>query len=93
MDRLTKKQGDLYNSVCGSNQLFYGDGLEEILTKLGKIEDLMDEYNIKNVDELEQTLIEFCKSGEILYKCDCCGCKTLRESDRYCPECGERVEE
>ena len=93
MDRLTKKQGDLYNSVCGANWLFYGDGLEEILTKLGKIEDLMEEYNIKNVDELEQTLIEFCKSGEILHKCDCCGCQILRESDRYCPECGERVEE
>jgi rRNA maturation endonuclease Nob1 len=53
----------------------------------------MEEYNIKNVDELEQTLIEFCKSGEILYKCDCCGCQTLRESDRYCPECGGKVEE
>ena len=93
MDRLTKKQDNFYSSVCGANWLFYGDGLEEILTKLGKIEDLMDEYNIKNVDELEQTLIEFCKSGEILYFCDRCGCQSLRESDRYCPECGGRVDD
>lgn len=93
MNRLTKKQGDLYNSVCGANWLFYGDGLEEILTKLGKIEDLMDEYNIHSVEELSQVLEEHCKNGEILYFCGRCGCQSLRESDRYCPECGGKVED
>jgi len=93
MDRLTKKFNGEYYHKDAETIMFNSETDYNAIQKLGKIEDLMEEYNIKNVDELEQTLIEFCKSGEILYKCDCCGCQTLRESDRYCPECGERVED
>ena len=92
MDRLTQKQGDRHATVCGANWLFYGDGLKEILTKLGKIEDLMEEYNIHSFEELSQVLEEHCKNGETLYFCERCGCQSLRESDRYCPECGGRVD-
>ena len=63
-----------------------------VANKLGKIEDLMDEYNIHSVEELSQVLEEHCKNGEILYFCERCGCQSLRESDSYCPECGGKVE-
>lgn len=93
MDRLTKKINVEYYHKDANTIMFNSETDYNVIQKLGKIEDLMDEYNIKNVDELEQTLIEFCKSGEILYFCDRCGCQSLRESDRYCPECGGRVDD
>lgn len=93
MNRLTKKfNGEYYhkdaNTIVFNNETDYN-----AIQKLGKLEDLMDEYNIHSVEELSQVLEEHCKNGEILYFCERCGCQSLRESDRYCPECGGRVEE
>jgi reverse gyrase len=92
-NRLTHKLNGRHDTVCGSNWLFYGDGLQEILTKLGKIEDLMDEYDIHTIEKLSEILDEYQKNSEELYFCERCGCQSLRESDRYCPECGGRVDD
>lgn len=93
MDRLTKKFNGEYYRKDAETIMFNSEIDYNVIQKLGKLEDLMDEYNIHSVEELSQVLEEHCKNGEILYFCDRCGCQSLRESDRYCPECGGKVEE
>ena len=55
--------------------------------------EILEEYNINTPEELETVLNEYVKGSEELFFCDRCGCKSLRKSDRYCPECGGRVED
>lgn len=52
---------------------------------------ILDEFNIVTPEELEVILHEYTKNNEELYFCEWCGCKSLRKSDRYCPECGGKV--
>ena len=92
MDRLTKNFNGEYYHKDADTIMFNSETDYNAVQKLGKLEDLMDEYNIHSVEELSQVLEEHCKNGEILYFCDRCGCQSLRESDRYCPECGGRVD-
>ena len=54
---------------------------------------ILDEFSIVTPEELEIILHEYTKNSEELYFCERCGCKSLRESDCYCPECGGRVED
>jgi rubrerythrin len=93
MDRLTKKFNGEYYHKDANTIMFNSETDYNAIQKLGKIEDLMDEYNIHSVEELSQVLEEHRKSGETLYFCNRCGCQSLRESDRYCPECGGRVDD
>ena len=53
----------------------------------------MDEYNIKDIKDLEELFEDFVKSGEILYECPNCKLRAVREEDRYCPECGGRIDD
>jgi rubrerythrin len=93
MGRLTKKFNGEYYHKDANTIMFNSETDYNAIQKLGKIEDLMEEYNIHSVKELSQVLEEHYKNGEILYFCDRCGCQSLRESDRYCPECGGRVDD
>ena len=58
-----------------------------------EIVDIFAEYNITDVEDLRELCEDFVKSGEILYECPNCKCRTVREEDRYCPECGGRVDD
>ena len=56
-----------------------------------KMLEVLGDFNINTPEELESILHEYEKSSEELFFCDRCGCKSLRKSDRYCPECGGKV--
>lgn len=93
--RLTKKFEDNSGYDVLKNSSYYDEmaSYDDCIDKLGKIEDLMDEYNIKDIKDLEELFEDFVKAGEILYECPNCKCRTVRETDRYCPECGGRIDD
>lgn len=60
--RLTKKTKIGYIHKLGGNEEIYSDeqkldDIDKIIQKLGQIEDLMDKYGIKSVEELEHTIL------------------------------------
>lgn len=93
--RLTKKFEDNSGYNVLKNSAYYDEisSYDDCVDKLGKIEDLMDEYNIKDIKDLEELFEDFVKSGEILYECPNCKLRAVREEDRYCPECGGRIDD
>lgn len=54
MNRLTNKlENNSYDFACSYNTFMYNGGQEEIINKLGKLEDLMERYEIESIEELE----------------------------------------
>lgn len=51
MNRLTKKVGENY---CSQNGDFY-----DLYNKLGKLEDIMEKYEINSIEELEEILKDY----------------------------------
>lgn len=79
---------ELYNAI----RINYGEYSKYYKTAK-RIMDVLEEYNVNSVEDLQDALEEHYKSSEELYKCSFCMCKSLRASDRYCPECGRRVDD
>ena len=57
MERLTKRDRDFYD-VYNEEYIDY-DTYALIVDKLGKLEDIMEEYNIDSPEDLEKRLIEY----------------------------------
>ena len=71
--RLTKKEKNCLasNRYMRCDYLLDGTPKVEALNKLGQIEDLMDKYNIPNVEYLENCIIDHDKYGEVNEKLGC----------------------
>ena len=56
--RLTEKYKDQYDLVGNGddNVEVFSNNCENILNKLGKLEDLMEKYGIETIDELEEII-------------------------------------
>lgn len=63
MNRMTKKQENGFYTLANKENAFKIENEIKLVQELGKYEDLMEKYNIENIEELEKVLKIFFMKG------------------------------
>lgn len=87
MERLTIKtpnNEEPYDFACGINEFMYGNGAEEIINKLGQLEDTEQELGIDLVTFIcaIKKWLKYIRIGVDFYRGYCCGIVALALEDK-----------
>ena len=71
MNRMTKKQENGFYTLANKENAFKIENEIKLVQELGKYEDLMEKYNIPNIEYLERCIIDHDKYGELTEQLGC----------------------